>query len=89
MESTSKELLDTPAANINEDELNQNKKFSSFQVKEVNLHSKLTSISSLTAWNLMAIGDETGRISFYDNRANKATKLFMSEDKKEIKYFFK
>lgn len=71
---------------INEEESNQNKKFSSFEIKEINLHSKLTCISSLTAWNLMAIGDETGRISFYDNRVNKATKLFMSENKNDIKY---
>ena len=85
MESTSKDL---GTKKIGEDCNCPNKKFTSFEIKEINLHSKLTCISSLTAWNLMAIGDVSGRISFYDNRVNKATKLFMSQNKKDIKYNF-
>jgi len=69
-----------------DDNFDLNKKFSSFEIKEINLYSKLTCISSLTLFNLIGIGDESGRISFYDNRVNKATKLFMSEIKKDIKY---
>jgi len=70
----------------NEEMIDANKRYKSFEIKEINLYSKLTCISSISNFNIMAIGDETGRISFYDNRMNKATKLFMSEIKKDIKY---
>lgn len=81
MESTHKETIDEE-----NEEHELNKKFSSFKINELNLYSKLTSITSLTGRNLMGIGDETGRISFYDNRINKISKLYISDSKKEIKY---
>ena len=76
-------------AYANEDEeleINENhKKFNSYKKNSINLYTKLTSMASVSNYNLLSIGDISGKISLYDNRVNKVTKLFLSENKVEIK----
>lgn len=67
-----------------EQEENQTK-FSSFKKSSINVYSKLTSICSVSNFNFISIGDISGKISLYDNRINKVSKLFLSENKEEIK----
>jgi len=54
--------------------------------EEIKHNSKLNCLKYNQFNNILATGDEIGRISFYDIRESKPIKLFLSDKKHGIKY---
>ena len=54
--------------------------------EEIKYNSKLNCLRYNQINNILATGDEIGRISFYDIRESKPIKLFLSDKKHGIKY---
>lgn len=67
---------------------NTNSKHNTCIKNEIKYISKMTCLKYNNKYNLLCVGDETGKISIFDMRINKAVKLIKSDktNTPDIKY---